>query len=930
MWLFPSGRRPSGSYFFRSPVLDSFRYNANRSIRDGARAPVAGGSDTIAILDTMISPSTIAHYRVTTKLGEGGMGEVWRATDTKLGREVAIKVLPQAFANDPDRMARFTREAQVLASLNHPNIATIHGVEERALVMELVPGPTLAERIAEGPIPLKEALPIAKQIAEALEYAHEHGIIHRDLKPANIKVTPEDRAKVLDFGLAKALANETAPGDPATSPTLTMRATMVGTIIGTAAYMSPEQAKGNCVDQRSDIWAFGCVLHEMLTGKAAFAGETISDILAAVIKEQPDLSATPPHLRLVIEKCLRKDARIRWQAIGDVRIALDEAKPAPVEPGPARRSLLPWAVAAVAITLSAGLAAVHFREQTPRPELVRFQIQPPAKTNFGTAFALSPDGRHLAFNGAGADGRSLLWVRPLDSVDAKPLLGTEGAIFLPFWSPDSRFLVFATDGKLKKIEAGGGPPQAICDIPQIVIGGSWSPAGVILFSSNSGPLFTVPATGGLATPFTKVEPQETFHSHPFFLPDGRHFVYTRHLGQAGGTGIYAGSLDDKPEQQRSRRLVSAQFAVYAPGARAEHGFLLFLRDHTLMAQAFDTGRLAMEGEAMPVADPVSQYVSRGLFSASATGALAYQTGSATGNRIVWSDRQGAVLSDVGADGAYGEPQISPDGGRMAVRRMEPQTANVDIWLGDLSRGGSTRFTFDPAPDNRPVWSPDGSQIAFASSRSGTFDLYRKSSSGTGTEELLYHHSSEPSYPYSWSPDGRFLIYGKVSAETGYDLWLLPNPGDATPGKETPFLKTEFRETAAQFSPDGRWVAYVSDASGRPEIYVRPFPPPRNGGGQWMISTGGAVQPRWNRNGKELFYFSGSKLMAVEVAATPAFQAGVPKMLFDAPIFTAGDVMAGISWDVSRDGKRFLLVTQSGKSGAEPITVVLNWAAGLKK
>ncbi|MDE3165591.1 MAG: serine/threonine-protein kinase, partial [Acidobacteriota bacterium] len=877
---------------------------------------------------TLSPQQTIAHYRITSKLGEGGMGEVWRATDTKLGRDVAIKVLPGAFANDPDRMARFTREAQVLASLNHPNIATIYGVEDRALIMEVVDGPTLAERIAQEPISIAEALPIAKQIAEALEYAHERGIIHRDLKPANIKLTIDGRVKLLDFGLAKALANNPVAADPASSPTLTMRATVAGTIIGTAAYMAPEQAKGKPADRRADIWAFGCVLFEMLAGKPAFAGETVSDILAAVIKERPDLGAAPPHLRAVIERCLRQDARTRWQAIGDVRVALEEAKPEPVktELAPARRGMLPWVMAALAIAIAAGVLAIYFRERMPVPEIVRFQLEPPRNAAFGTAFALSPDGRKLAFAAAGPDGRSMLWIRPLDAVEAKPLPGTEGTVFLPFWSPDSRFVAFSVDGKLKKIDAEGGPPQGMSDVPQIVIGGSWSRAGVILFGSNAGPLLKVPAAGGVATPMTRIEREETFHSHPFFLPDGRHFLYTRHSGNPGATGIYVGSLDDRPEQPRPRRLLSAQFAVYSPGARAGRGHLLFLRDRSLMAQPFDAQRLELEGEAVPLADPVAQYITRGLFSVSATGTLAYQTGLTMGNRLVWYDRHGGVLSDAEAAGAYNDPQISPDGTRLAVRQIEPQTDGADIWVMDLARGGGSRFTFNPAADTRPVWSPDGSQIVFTSSRSGMSDLYRKSSSGAGTAQLL-HHSSDADYPYDWSPDGRFLIFGDVSPQTGLDLWLLPQPGDASPGKPIPFLVTEFREAGAQFSPDGHWIAYVSNASGRPEVYVRPFPP-RPDSGQWPVSTSGGVQPRWNRNGKELLYFSGAKLMSVEVKTTPSFQAGEPKALFEAPIFTAGDVMTEIAWDISRDGKRFLITTHSGQTGAAPITIVLNWAAGL--
>jgi len=879
--------------------------------------------------------SSIAHYRITTKLGEGGMGAVYRATDTKLNRDVAIKVLPDTFANDPDRLARFTREAQVLASLNHPNIAVIHGVEERALVMELVEGPTLAERIAQRLIPLDEAIPIARQIAEAPEYAHEKGIVHRDLKPANVKVTPEGRVKVLDFGLAKALLAEPPAGDPAASPTLTMRATMAGTIIGTAGYMSPEQAKGKPVDCRADIWAYGCVLYEMLTGRPAFAGDGISEILAAVIKDQPDLDAAPTAYRPIIERCLRKDLRMRWQSIGDVRVALEEPAPAPapqtVAVVPGRRHWLPWAVAGMALALAAALAVVHFRQPRAPREVIRFQVPPPEKGAFGPAFALSPDGRMLAFSATDANGRSFLWVRPLNSLEPKPLPATEGATFLPVWSPDGRFLLFSTQGKVKKVDVAGGPAQVICDVAQVVVGGSWSPSGEIVFSFNDSVIFKVPAAGGTAVPITRIQPGESFHSHPFFLPDGRHFLYTRNSQNPTESGIYAGTVDAKPEEKPRRKLVDAQYALYAPGESRDHGYILLLRDRTLLAQPFDASRLEISGETVPVADDVGQYVIRGLFSVSATGALAYQGGSAAGtaSNLAWYDRHGAVVGPLGETGHYRMPVISPDGTRVAVRRQDPSSGNQDIWIFDLVRGGSSRFTFSPATEESPVWSPDGSQIAFDSYQGGTGDLYRKSSSMAGKEELLVHSGAQKK-PYSWSPDGRYLLYEVLDPKTSFDLWLLPNPGEPGSHSPVPFLRTEFRETQGQFSPDGRWVAYVSDASGRPEVYVRPFPPSADNAAQWMISNGGGVQPRWNRNGKELLYFNSRKLMSVEVSAAGVFRAGAPKALFETPLFGSGAVLTSQDWDISPDGSKFLVVTQLLENSAAPITVVLNWQEGLRK
>jgi eukaryotic-like serine/threonine-protein kinase len=562
----------------------------------------------------MSPQSTIAHYCITSKLGEGGMGEVWRATDTKLGREVAIKVIPDALAQDSDQMARFKREAQVLASLNHPNIAAIYGVEERALVMELVEGPTLAERIAHGPVPLDEVLPIARQVAEALEYAHEKGIIHRDLKPANVKVTPEGRVKVLDFGLAKALSNEAASTDPASSPTLTMRATQAGVIMGTAAYMSPEQAKGKPVDRRADIWSFGVVLAEMLTGRQMYRGETVSDILAAVLMKDPDWSglpaATPSVMRRLLRRCQEKDPQRRLRDIGEARIAIEEALAgAPAEDGaPAgamanRNRMLPWAIAGALTLALAALAFVYFRQTPPpAPEVVRFQIPPPDKTDLGDVLypsvpVVSPDGRQVAFFARGAEGRYQIWIRSLQAIEARPLPGTEGTPGAPAgalaWSPDNRSLAFITGPSntldLKRIEVSGGPPQTLVSLaysgPPAC---AWSREDVILFNAGNG-LARVSASGGASSTVTTLDIArgELRHNFPSFLPDGRHFVYVRPATRPENSGVYVGSLDAKPEQQSLRRLLAAESsAVYASSPDAGMGHLLFLRGGTLLAQPF--------------------------------------------------------------------------------------------------------------------------------------------------------------------------------------------------------------------------------------------------------------------------------------------------------------------------------------------------------
>jgi len=576
----------------------------------------------------MSPPQTIAHYRITAKLGEGGMGEVWRATDTKLNRDVAIKILPEAFAQDPDRMARFTREAQVLASLNHPNIATIYGVEERALIMELVEGETL-----HGPLPVDTALDYARQIAEALEYAHERGIVHRDLKPANIKVTPEGRVKVLDFGLAKAMSSDAASGNPESSPTLTMRATMAGVIMGTAAYMSPEQARGQEADRRADIWAFGVVLYEILTGRQLFAGLTISDTLAAVLKTEPDLAGVPAQVRPIVERCLRKDPRRRWQAIGDVRLALEDGAPAaPLATlAQQRLSKLPWVVAAALLLALIGLAVVYFRE--PSEPSYQASLLPPEKAVFtpvtlsSGGFALSPDGRALAFV-ATQDNRTLLWIRRLDALTAHPLAGTDNAYY-PFWSPDNRFVGFFMDDKLKKIEVTGGPPHVICEAG-LGRGGSWNQEGTIIFAGLDRTVHRVSAAGGQPVKLTAMDAASAENAHywPSFLPDGRHFLYAVRRALDENSAIFAGSIDARPGPEQRLELVKTLLnGVYAPPGGPDWigraGWLMYLRENTLFAQRFDTAKLKLEGEAVPAAENVGSVRGAMLagFSVSARGVL---------------------------------------------------------------------------------------------------------------------------------------------------------------------------------------------------------------------------------------------------------------------------------------------------------------------
>jgi serine/threonine protein kinase len=835
------------------------------------------------------------------------MGEVWKARDPRLNRDVAIKVSAAQFSE------HFEREAKAIAALNHPNICQIYDVGPNYIVMEYIEGES-----PKGPIPLEEALRIARQIADALEAAHDKGITHRDLKPGNIKIKSDGTVKVLDFGLAKVTGGPASSGE--NSPTLTIGMTQAGMILGTASYMAPEQARGKeSVDKRADIWAFGVVLYELLTGRRLFTGEDVGEILASVIKEVPDLSAAPPQVLPLLERCLEKDPKKRLRDIGDMELLLAEPTALPVQtlPMPRHRSWLPWCIAAFLLLALMPANILHFRESPPARTAVRFQIPPPEKASFEpTNLDLSPDGRKLAFTATGADGRVQVWVRSFDSLDAQPLPGTEGAISV-FWSPDNRFLGFGSQGKLRKIDVSGGPPQTLCDLPSgILAGGSWSTGGVIIFGIGS-TISSVPQAGGVATAITTLGPQERIHVRPHFLPDGKHFIF-----YVGDVGIYLGTLGSKEK----RRLVAATTEAYyaPPVAGSEDGHLLFLRETTLMAQALNARSFDPTGDAFPIAEGVGYMANHGFFSVSSSGALAYLAGGAGVNfQLGWFDRDGKFLGPVGPRANYLDFALSPDATRVAVSQRDQGGGNVSIWLLDLIRGIPTRFTSGAYADRRPIWSPDGSRVAFASVREFSSDIYQKDANGSGTETVLVK-SRNNKFPLDWSADGQYLMYWEEAPKTGRDLWVLTTATGAADRKPAPYLQTPFNEDEAKFSPGQgppSWVAYTSDESGRREVYLQSFPV---GSGKVQLSSGGSA-PMWRRDGKEIFYTStNGEVMSVEVQTAPTFRVGIPKVLF------APRTARGV--DVTPDGKRFLLIApaaQLEQGVPTPITVVLNWQAALK-
>jgi Tol biopolymer transport system component len=855
-------------------------------------------------------------YEIASRLGAGGMGEVWKASDSRLNREVAIKVSAQQFTD------RFEREARAIAALNHSNICTLFDVGPNYLVMELIDGPTLADRIAQGPVPLDEALAIAGQIADALEAAHEKNIVHRDLKPGNIKIRPDGSVKVLDFGLAKAGGEHAAVSSD--SPTMMHLATQVGVILGTAAYMAPEQARGKTVDRRADIWSFGVVLYEMVTGKKLFEGEDLTETLASVVMKEAELSPAPVELRRLLTKCLQKDPRKRLRWIGDWRELIEEeraASPAPVV-AEQKRPVAWMAVCGVAILALAGLAAVHFREpRTIAAPAMNLSVELPDATGLVGFIALSPDGSTLAIGTVGG-----LLLRPLGSDQIRPLAGTELAR-APFWSADGKNIAFTVTGQLKYVAASGGPAQQLCD--GAGQGGTWNRNNVILIAGPKGQILKTSAAGGGCSPLPG-DPAIT-RIYPYFLPDGKHFLYQStpsgpDTAAAGKTGVYVASLDAPAAGKRL--LPDDSSAIFAPGD-GDSGYLLFRRDAALMGQAFDPATLQLSGEVFKIADGVALNLNtRMMAAAGPNGLLVYGTGRNTDTQLIWLDRAGKPLSPAGPVLNQFGVAISPGDRQIAISKRD-QAGTVDIWLRDVATDSESRFTSAPLGGDTPVWSPDGKTVAFSAADG---NLYRKNAPGGAKEELIAKSENRKTVS-DWSRDGRFLFYTDSPGQANGDIWVLPDPaGKAGESKPYPFQQTGANESQAQLSPDGRWVAYTSGESGQAEVYVRPFP---SGEGRWKVSVRGGIEPRWRDDGKELFYLErkpsgGNSLMRVPVSAgaNGSFVAGTPVPLFERPGELWNVQYNRFSYAVAADGQRF--VTLARPDAREIIHVVSNWTQGIGK
>jgi eukaryotic-like serine/threonine-protein kinase len=888
------------------------------------------GTYNPATLMTLEAGTRVGAFSITAPIGAGGMGEVYRARDARLNRDVAIKVLPELFALDRDRLTRFEREAQVLASLNHPNIAQIYGLTDAAagqascLVMELVEGEDLSQRLERGPLPVDEAIAIGRQIADALEAAHEQGIIHRDLKPGNVKLRADGTVKVLDFGLAKALTPESGIGDQMHSPTFTSPATQMGVVLGTAAYMSPEQAKGKPVDRRADIWAFGVVLHEMLTGQKLWLGETAAETLAHVITREVDLAAlpaaTPSRLRQLIARCLVKDPKTRLRDIGEARVALTEmiagqsGALTATESHDRRssRALVPWLIAGLMAVAALGFGTLWMR--MPQPEAaapVRASLPPPAGTAFAGSMALSPDGTRLVFSAMGADDRQpSLWVQDLATGVATPIRHTEDG-WRPFWSPDGRELAFFAEGKLKRIDLQGGPAQVIADAAT-ARGGSWHGGRIVFAPQFRGGLSLVDVRTGAKTPLTATDGVENSHRWPVFLPDGKHVVFLSQTAE-GGTRNDTSSIDVVAIDGTGRRKL---FAANSSPLYAEPGFLLFWRAGALLAQAFDPTAVSLSGDPFAVAQDVAydqnEFV---VATVSATGRLVYRPGGISGLSTPTSvDRSGRVLKAITAPAAFEcGLALSPDGTRLVAGRTEQGANGCDLWMFDVERGSQTRLTFDDRNEYGPVFAPDGKSIYFSSDK-GKDQIVRLDVGGRATAVPVFEKQDGYSGGSvgSISKDGKWMIFSSDSS-TGEDIIRY----DFERKTVTPLIATPFAEVQAAMSPDERWIAYASDRSGRYEVYVEAL----NGDGEvWPVSAAGGTVPRWSHDGRELlFYAAPDRVMAVDVLPGTTFRSSVPKELFRAAMATGESAFV-----VSPHGKRLIANLSSGPNERQPLAILSDW------
>jgi serine/threonine protein kinase/Tol biopolymer transport system component len=899
---------------------------------------------------------TLSHYQITSLIGKGGMGEVYQAKDQTLGRDVAIKVLPEEFAKDADRKARFQREAKLLASLNHPNIAAIYGLEESSgtnfLVLELVEGQTLADQIKQGPIPVEEALRLALQIAEALEAAHNKGVIHRDLKPANIKVTPDGKVKVLDFGLAKAFAGDKEEVNLSNSPTLSDAATQQGIILGTAAYMSPEQASGKSIDKRSDIWAFGVVLFEMLTGRSLFAGDNVSQTLARVLERQPDFSLLPsnlhPKVRELLKRCLQKDSKNRYHDIADIRLDLQEVLNDPggvftqpvstAEPRTKLRTILPWIAAAIVLAAITGVAVWRMKPSEPK-RVIRFTYELPEgqqlnmPLNLGLQAAGSPDGSRFVYGTT--DG---LYLRSMDALDAKLIAGTDKGSVEPFFSPDGQWIGYwsQTDRKLKKVAISGGAPVVICDTSPIVLFASWNSDNTIVYSDMLKGILQISADGGTAEVLIKGNllnaVKEGFPITPRMLPDGKTLLFTNYTGpdpsnwQIGVQSLKSG--------ERKILIRNGFGAVYFPTGHLVYGSAN--NTGNFLAVRFDLDRLEVKGGSVPVFEGIGSAgwgdSTAMIYVPQPTVAAGAASTASSANTLVWVNRQGKEEPLGAAPNQYGLPGISPDGTRVAVSIATG--GNQYIWIWDIVRKTMTRLTFEEGGASCPLWTPDGKRIVYASTREGGLaGIYWKAADGTGGVTKLGSAPDRSLIPFSWSKDAKTLAVLEATPDPlKFEIGMLSMEGDHA---RKPLLQGKHDELFPKISPDGRWIAYSSNESGKQEVYVRPFPDVESGG-RWQISTSGGDSPLWSPDGHELFYRQGDSFMAVAVEMAPTFKPGNPKLLFKGTYLSVDVPKEWIMWDIHPDGKRFLMIKPPALGGGQSkdqsrkINIVLNWFEELKQ